>query len=112
MAVYSFKKFVHSLKNAINTMHKTPNSNNQSSFITLILLSTLPWTLPSRCAYNKCRLREVLSLLYFKKKGELVTRGSYNELATITGPAYYMGPLEWSSHSHWTNLLHGATGTI
>jgi hypothetical protein len=35
MAVYSLKTFVHSLKNAINTMHKIPNRNNQSGFITL-----------------------------------------------------------------------------
>ena len=39
MAVYSLKTFVHSLRSAINTMHKIPNSNNQSSFINLDITS-------------------------------------------------------------------------
>ena len=37
-----------------------------------------------------CRLREVVPLLYFKKKGELVTGGRWNDLATITGPSPYL----------------------
>jgi len=94
-------------------MHKITNSNNQSSFLLpWILPSTLHWTLPSKCAYNTCRLREVLPLLYFKKKGEFVTRGRWNDLATITGPNYCMGPLERISHNHWTTLLHEVAGMI